>query len=119
MNEVQLFLRGYFYAAWQERNHASDIDGKLNQMHIVTKDAGRIVFAINRGICHVDGNTAHAFKEPENSLFDIVENWTTKPIWDFLKTNGSVDNDMDEARINFNALCWLIHCFGGLDLEKM
>ena len=117
MKEVQLFLRGYFYAAWQERNHASDVDGKLNQMHIITKNAGRIVFAINRGICHVDGNTAHAFKEPEKSLFDIVENWTTPEIWDFLKKHDTVCED--EARIDFNQLCWLIYSFGGLDLENM
>ena len=29
MKDVQLFLRGYFYAAWQERSHAIDVDSKL------------------------------------------------------------------------------------------
>lgn len=117
MKEIQLFLRGYFYAAWQERKYSFDIDFKLNQMHLITKDGGRIVFAINRGICHIDGNTAHAFKQPENSLFDIVENWTTPKIWKYLIEHECVE--VDEARIDFNQLCWLIYTFGGLDLDNM
>ena len=117
MENISNFLRGYFYAAWQSRKYNDKIDFELNQCHIYTKEGGKLIFAINRGIAHVDGNTAYAFKEPENSLFDVVESWTTKEIWDFFKENNAID--CDEVRINYNALCVVIKCFGGIDFDKM
>ena len=117
MENISNFLRGYFYAAWQSRKHNEKIDFDLNQCHIYTKDGGKLIFAINRGIAHIDGNTAHAFKEPENSEFDVVETWTTPEIWEFFKKSNAVDGD--ECRMNFKALCWTIKCFGGIDFNRM
>jgi hypothetical protein len=116
MKEISNFLLGYFYAAWQNRRNY-DIDNNLNQCLIYTKKGGRLIFAINRGIAHVDGNVAHAFKDSENSLFDIVKDWTTKEIWNYMKTFYDVEHD--EVRINFEALCYIIYCFGGFDFDKM
>lgn len=117
MENIRNFLRGYFYAAWQIRKRNDKIDFELNQCHIHTRNGGKLIFAINRGIAHVDGNTAFAFKEPENSFFDIVENWTTPEIWSFIKANDFCEHG--EARINFYELCWIIKTFGGIDFDKM
>jgi len=115
--DITNFLLGYFYAARQNMKYSNIVDINLNQCHIYTKTGGKLIFSINRGIAHIDGNVAHAFKEPENSLFDIVKDWTTKEIWDYINIYHDVEHD--EVRINFNELCDLIIYFGGIDFEKM
>ena len=114
-NEIKTFLRGFFYAAWQSKN--SNIDFEINQCHIFTKKGGKFIFATNRGIAHVYGNTAFAFKEPENSMFDIVEHWADEKIWNYIKNNFELS--YDECRISFKELCFLIENFGGIDYSKM
>lgn len=118
MRRTSMFLMGYFYASWQSKKYYNMTDYDHNQCTIYTHNGGKLMFAINRGIAPIIGNVAYAFKEPDHSLFDIVEAWTTKEIWNYIKLNHEVDEG-GEVRIYFDDLCKLINEFGGINLNEM
>ena len=58
MKEIEGFLRGYFFASWQERKYYPELNNILVQIVLYTVNGGKLTVAINRGISHVDGNVA-------------------------------------------------------------
>ena len=119
MRRTSMFLMGYFYASWESVKYNIVVD--INEHYrcvIHTYDGGELMFAINRGICPIIGCVAYAFKEPESSFFDIVEAWTTKEIWNYIKLNHEVDEG-GGVRIDFDDLCKLINEFGGINFNEM
>ena len=119
MSRTKMFLMGYFYASWEGVKYNIVVDiNKHYRCVIHTCDGGELMFAINRGIAPIIGNVAYAFKNLEDSLFDIVEAWTTKQIWNYIKHNHEVDEG-GEVRIDFDDLCNIINEFGGINLDEM
>jgi hypothetical protein len=118
-NQFETFLKGYTFAAWINQSAHPHVDTVLGRVGIHLKDGGRFHFSINRGICPIEWSTAYAFKYPDLSLFDVLEEWATPEVWAYMKDQGLVEDNYDEARIRYNDLCNLVDHFGGVDFDEM
>ena len=118
------FLKGYFYSIFVLYNHPAfgnefsfQMKVDSNQLPLFTKEGGKLIVAINRGICPTGGNVPYAHTRLKESLFDIVNFWTTDVTWKLICFIHDVD--CEEVRIDFKALVYLIENLGGLDIEAM
>lgn len=121
--DTKSFLLGYFYAAFQLHNYFNKEQEKyssdfwFSQMHVYTANGGKLIIGINRGICPIGGNVPFAFSNTDKSAFDVVKNWTTPEIWEYICANHNQYGG--EVRMYLDEIIDIIEHFGGLDLEKM
>lgn len=89
--DTKSFLLGYFYAAFQLHNYFNKEQEKyssdfwFSQMHIYTKNGGKLIIGINRGICPIGGNVPFAFSNTDKcSIMLIISSkyiLTSPPYW--------------------------------------
>ena len=114
MNEIESFLRGYFYGRMLAEDYGIYHNNGCN---IVTKNGGDLYFVINSGICPKNGNITFAFNNPDESDVAITSEWTTHEIWNYILEK--IDVEYNEVRVDLKFLCQLIDDFGGIDFENM
>lgn len=125
---TQDFLKGYFFSSYMlsKCNSPSIVDRfytiEVNLMYlkIMTKNYGQLLFAINRGISPLGGRIAFCITHPQESLFDIVDTWVDKEVWNFINfkyIHEDEQDERDEIRLDINQLCEVIDFCGGIDLD--
>jgi len=119
------FFLGYFYALFKiftqtNREVNASIGYNMSRMHLVTS-LGKIQFAINRGICHVDGNYVLPAFQNYNNLFDTVDHWCDKRVWDrilYYFRDTPERFSYGEVRVTFQEMVEIIDSCGGIIFEE-
>ena len=115
------FFLGYFYALFKIFTQTSDkvsigIENNVARMNFLTP-LGKIQFAINRGISHVDGNYVLPAFINYHNMFDTVTLWNSHKVNDVILNyfSGNYDRVYDgEIRLDLKEMIEIIDLCGGI-----